>query len=142
MKTLQTSFNQTANEKDEELLKYKNDFNQQQILIENLNDELKTKTNEIQQISQEKNISNERHLALEEKFNNILAERAGLENQLDTIRVQMQTTESTIKKKKQDETVKLEQSEEKIKQLQVGSLKYCIGKLILTGIKLEWQNSS
>lgn len=145
--SLKTNFHQTSDEKEEQLLKYQTDFNQQQTLNDNLrrqlndlNDELKTKTNEIlslqtnlnkfqqnlqikideiQQISQEKTLLNETHLALEEKFNHILSEKAGLENQLDTIRVQMQTTESTMKKKKQDETTKLEQSEKQIKELQV-----------------------
>jgi glutathionylspermidine synthase len=97
---------------------------------------LQNKINEIEQLSQdklsltednqrkEKVLSeqkqfNEVHTALEEKFNNILAEKAGLENELDKIRVQMQTTESTLNKKKQDQIVKLEQSEQKIKELQV-----------------------
>jgi hypothetical protein len=143
----QTKFHQLSIEKDEQILKYKNDLNQQQILNDNLrrelndlHDEFKSKTNEvfslqtnfnklqqtlqtkideIERFSQEKITLTEAHTALEEKFNNILAEKAGLENQLDSIRVQMQTTESNIKEKKHDQIVKLEQSEKRIKELQV-----------------------
>jgi chromosome segregation ATPase len=134
---LQTNFNQLTIEKDEQLSEYKKNLNQQQILNDNLrrelndlHDELKSKlslqTNfdklqqtfaiKIEQFSQEKQTLNERHKALEEKFNNILSEKAGLENQLDKIRVQIQTTEINIKTKKQDE---LEQSAKRIQELQV-----------------------
>lgn len=81
--------------------------------IERLNNELIQEkselTREIQRkdklLSEYKQL-NDVHTALEEKFNQLLSEKAGLENQLDSIRVQMQTTESKLSKNKQDFKVK------------------------------------
>jgi predicted nucleic acid-binding Zn-ribbon protein len=129
---LRREFNDLHDElksKTNEILSLQTDLNKLQQTLQN-------KINEIEQLSQdklsltednqrkEKVLSeqkqfNEVHTALEEKFNNILTEKAGLENELDKIRVQMQTTESTLNKKKQDQIIKLEQSEQKIKELQV-----------------------
>lgn len=124
------------NDLHDELKSKTNEILSLQTELNKLQQTLQNKINEIEQLSQdklsltednqrkEKVLSeqkqfNEVHTALEEKFNNILAEKAGLENELDKIRVQMQTTESTLNKKKQDQIVKLEQSEQKIKELQV-----------------------
>jgi chromosome segregation ATPase len=90
---------------------------------------LKSKSNKIEQLTQEnqqkeKSLAEQKqfkdiHTALQEKFNTILAEKAGLENELDAIRVQMQTTESKLNKKKQDQTTQLEELEKKVKLFQV-----------------------
>jgi chromosome segregation ATPase len=169
---LQTKFHESSIENNEQISKYEKDSAQQQTLIDNLHresndlqDELKSKTNEIlslqtnlnklqqilqtkideiEQLSQQKltltedNNQKEKflfeqkqlteaHSALEEKFNNVLTDKAALENQLDTIRVKMQTTESNINKRKEDNLVKLEQAEKRIKELQVSFIN--IGRL-------------
>ena len=140
---LQTKFHQLSMEKDQQISTLERDLNEQQSLqdklrreLTDLHDELESKINQIQQLSQQKTTlieDNHRkeqilfeqkqftevHTALEEKFNTILAEKAGLANELDTIRVQMQTTESTINKRKQDHVLKLEQAEKRIQELQV-----------------------
>ena len=59
------------------------------------------------------------HCVLEEKFNNILLEKAQLENQLDTTRVEIQTTESDANRIRQENLSKLEQTERQIQELQV-----------------------
>ncbi|CAF4652327.1 unnamed protein product, partial [Rotaria sp. Silwood2] len=161
---IETKFNKSLNEKDEQISICEENINQQEILndklhreLNDLHDELKTKTdeiislqanldkiqqtlqskiNDIEQLSQEKislaenNNQKEKllfqqkqltevHTALEEKFNNLLSEKAGLENQLDSIRLQMQTTETNMNKRKQENMNKLEQAEKKIKELLV-----------------------
>ncbi|CAF1053004.1 unnamed protein product [Rotaria magnacalcarata] len=161
---LEAKFKKTFIEKDEQILKYQQDFNQLQTLNEDLrlesndlHDEVKSKANEIlslqanvdriqqilqskvdqiEQLSQDKtslaedNSQKEKlvsehkhfieiHAILEEKFNHLLSEKAGLENQLDTIRIQMQTTESNANQAKQEVTNKLQQAEKRIQEIQI-----------------------
>ena len=170
----QIKFDKLLNDKDEQILKYQNDFNEQQIHNEgfhrnlnDLNDELKSKTNEIltlqtnsdklQQILQskideieefskqnmiliednnrkEKLLSEQKQLtevcaALEEKFNSIRSEKAELENQLDKIRLQMQTTEVDVNKRKQENAIELEQTEKQIKELRVRFIEKILQKI-------------
>lgn len=90
--------------------------------IERLNEQILAFTDAQQQ--QEQLLADQKqlkdvHAALESKFNLVLTEKAGLENQLDSVRIQMQTTESTMTRKRQDTVVQLEQAEMQIKELQV-----------------------
>ena len=90
--------------------------------IERLNEQILAFTDDQQQQEQllaEQKQLKDVHSALESKFNLVLTEKAGLENQLDSIRIQMQTTESTMTKKRQDTVVQLEQAEIQVKELQV-----------------------
>ncbi|CAF1122028.1 unnamed protein product [Adineta steineri] len=69
---------------------------------------LKTKLDEQQDY-------NEKYSELETKFNNILSEKAILENELDSTHIQIQTTQSALNEKT---NVNMKQTEEKIKELE------------------------
>jgi predicted nucleic acid-binding Zn-ribbon protein len=53
---------------------------------------------------------NERYSQLETKLNHILSEKSELENELDSIRLRMQTTESTLNEKTNEHSLQLEQT--------------------------------